>query len=930
MPQTKASTLLLLLLFFYYCTFITAVVVSNQNCPDQSDVIFEDVCFRFVKSTRPVTYDDAAQYCQQLNGNKTLAIITSKQQQLFLGNYLETNGWEDALIGLRLMKTPWKWVPPLLDKAPLWNPELSELTNQGCFGNARIDASNSKYSHQLTIQGCMAFCREKGKRYAGVQASTLCLCNDQLPSVREASLNCTLKCSGDQHQFCGNHRSIYIYNTFTDRQLFAENWDLSRPAMEGNCAASVIVDGQHSLWYDVACSTALQFICQFDRHLDTTGVFSSWPNNTVISSSIEKGYCTPESCFVLFPRVQLAFSAANKYCSRRAYGGRLVAIESTSTQVVVNRLVVAPLAKTSTTNHENRPIDKNFKFWIGATRREYQWPNGKALRPGYAAWAEDVEPTIAGHEKCVRMSSFEGAYRWKVRTCENYPTSTNFICSGSSSLIDDDVASKPLTASPRWNGNSREMRTHSSTQEIMTSKSQETTEILTSLDDEVSHLTTTIVPTTHTITIDQFFAEMLSTTRQTETTPIFTTTEEPATKTMSQGSTTARPSIASEAATTEAVTIVTATTTETATEASTKPSAATSSPSTVTSNVPSLSTASTTMATAMTTTTSELSTAMLTMPETTPPEETTATTTTTTVTSPIETTPPSTVGVTMAVKLNKRKFHHHQNSHETTMVVTDAVTAKKRASTRMITGDGKVVSKEVMEAVEDSPKSSEQRQTSAHFVRKLDEVMFVVFKEASSPSPEEFPTTPLVHPKTVKRQTMPISTSTVGRVRQQNLPSSTISEETTTTHSQSTTMEPDIGTTTMVNKNETEIAETTNVSTTTETTIADESQELKSSTQIETNVPANTTTGQPPLNTSTTSVAGETSSSLPPTSTSLESVQTTTTEQSSLGNDYVTTTALYRSHVVPLELKSSNAEVIRLLPLPEEIEEKQDNSKFSI
>lgn len=67
-------------------------------------------------------------------------------------------------------------------------------------------------SRSNTPQRCIATCRAKGFKYAGVQYSESCLCGNNYGKYGVAD-NCNMKCTGDGSQICGGYSSNGIYAT---------------------------------------------------------------------------------------------------------------------------------------------------------------------------------------------------------------------------------------------------------------------------------------------------------------------------------------------------------------------------------------------------------------------------------------------------------------------------------------------------------------------------------------------------------------------------------------------------------------------------------------------------------------------------------------------------------------------------------------------
>lgn len=96
----------------------------------------------------------------------------------------------------------------------------------GCFKDTadRDLAGAFVSSPTMTIQTCLARCRDGGFAFAGLQYGSQCFCGNRYGRFGRAS-NCDMKCSGDPSQICGGFwaNSIYavgIYNTADSGENF--------------------------------------------------------------------------------------------------------------------------------------------------------------------------------------------------------------------------------------------------------------------------------------------------------------------------------------------------------------------------------------------------------------------------------------------------------------------------------------------------------------------------------------------------------------------------------------------------------------------------------------------------------------------------------------------------------------------------------------
>lgn len=84
----------------------------------------------------------------------------------------------------------------------------------GCYKDTSVFDLDGfiERSRSNTPQSCIATCRAKGFKYAGVQYSESCLCGNNYGRYGTAD-NCTMKCTGDSGQICGGYSSNGIYAT---------------------------------------------------------------------------------------------------------------------------------------------------------------------------------------------------------------------------------------------------------------------------------------------------------------------------------------------------------------------------------------------------------------------------------------------------------------------------------------------------------------------------------------------------------------------------------------------------------------------------------------------------------------------------------------------------------------------------------------------
>ncbi len=107
----------------------------------------------------------------------------------------------------------------------------SQAQYLGCFkdtSNRDISARHWS-SASMTVGKCVADCRSRGFRYAGVQYYSHCFCANSYGRYGRAS-NCTTKCSGNKSQTCGGSWANGVYATGasgggnTSKQAFCQRY----------------------------------------------------------------------------------------------------------------------------------------------------------------------------------------------------------------------------------------------------------------------------------------------------------------------------------------------------------------------------------------------------------------------------------------------------------------------------------------------------------------------------------------------------------------------------------------------------------------------------------------------------------------------------------------------------------------------------------
>ena len=90
------------------------------------------------------------------------------------------------------------------------------------YGDCVFDDPNNRFlkgyfftSPEMTVEMCLATCREKGFRYSGLQWNIECYCGDEPNHGFEWAWldKCDTKCAGDSNQICGGTGAMSVYST---------------------------------------------------------------------------------------------------------------------------------------------------------------------------------------------------------------------------------------------------------------------------------------------------------------------------------------------------------------------------------------------------------------------------------------------------------------------------------------------------------------------------------------------------------------------------------------------------------------------------------------------------------------------------------------------------------------------------------------------
>ena len=84
--------------------------------------------------------------------------------------------------------------------------------------NNRVLKDHFFTSPEMTIEMCLAVCRDKGLRYSGLQWQIECHCgNEPAQGFQWAWFDkCNNKCAGNSNQVCGGSHAMSVYTTRGD------------------------------------------------------------------------------------------------------------------------------------------------------------------------------------------------------------------------------------------------------------------------------------------------------------------------------------------------------------------------------------------------------------------------------------------------------------------------------------------------------------------------------------------------------------------------------------------------------------------------------------------------------------------------------------------------------------------------------------------
>lgn len=107
-----------------------------------------------------------------------------------------------------------------LGAAPIYYQNITGWDYVGCAPDSvssRTFNNASMMSDSMTVDVCLAFCKNKGLHYAGLEYASQCYCGDSLSADREPTPgvlgNCFSNCAGNSSQYCGGSNRLSIYYT---------------------------------------------------------------------------------------------------------------------------------------------------------------------------------------------------------------------------------------------------------------------------------------------------------------------------------------------------------------------------------------------------------------------------------------------------------------------------------------------------------------------------------------------------------------------------------------------------------------------------------------------------------------------------------------------------------------------------------------------
>ena len=97
-----------------------------------------------------------------------------------------------------------------------WNGQCVRVTD-----SSRGDLPyNGGRANNRTPANCIALCREKNYKFAGVQDGSQCYCGKAAPKTTTSGAECDYLCPGDSSKKCGGNYRMNVYST-TGRNAFS-------------------------------------------------------------------------------------------------------------------------------------------------------------------------------------------------------------------------------------------------------------------------------------------------------------------------------------------------------------------------------------------------------------------------------------------------------------------------------------------------------------------------------------------------------------------------------------------------------------------------------------------------------------------------------------------------------------------------------------
>ena len=103
---------------------------------------------------------------------------------------------------------------------------LTDMTSQGykyvgCAtdGSTRTLSGAYEANNNMTVEGCVEFCKASGYTYAGLEYASQCFCGNDMPAadapVYGQTGNCVMPCAGNSTQICGGPNALSLYQECT-------------------------------------------------------------------------------------------------------------------------------------------------------------------------------------------------------------------------------------------------------------------------------------------------------------------------------------------------------------------------------------------------------------------------------------------------------------------------------------------------------------------------------------------------------------------------------------------------------------------------------------------------------------------------------------------------------------------------------------------